>query len=176
MSFIDQLTDLKSSSKRRRLSSMPLSTQPTQYLNASSLHPHRRHDRLQQSHDVDDLSSDLELSFASNVSLNSPPRESVALTPESEFPKPMDISPAPPAPSMKPNMRPRAFTSGPRMFGHDRSNESIQSSLKPGSTHSSGKRTQRSALPLEWFTTTARTPDESSPPVYSAVRVILLAP
>ncbi|KAJ7090034.1 hypothetical protein C8R43DRAFT_1172447 [Mycena crocata] len=164
MSFIDRLTDLKySSNKRRRLSSsMPFFTQPTQYLNAPPVHSHRRHDRLQPSHEVDDLSSDLELSFASNVSLNSPPREAVALTPDSEYPKPMDISPAPPAPPTKPFMRPRAFTSGPRMFGHDRSNESIQTgppaSLKSGST--SGKRTQRGALPSQWFTGAARAEDE----------------
>ncbi|KAJ6547399.1 hypothetical protein B0H19DRAFT_1165393 [Mycena capillaripes] len=147
---------------------MTFFTKQTQHLNAPSVQSHRRHDRLQPNHDVDDLSSDLELSFASNVSLNSPPRDSLALTPESEYPKPMDISPAP---LTRPFMRPRAFTSGPRMFGQDRSNESIQSgpaaSLKPDSTHSSGKRTQRSALPSEWFTTAAPTPDESAP-IFSA--------
>ncbi|KAJ7905332.1 hypothetical protein B0H14DRAFT_2326910 [Mycena olivaceomarginata] len=144
---------------------MSLFAQPTQHLNAPSVQSRRRHDRLQPSHDVDDLSSDLELSFASNVSLNSPPRDSLALTPESDYPKPMDISPAP----TRPFMRPRAFTSGPRMFGQDRSNESIQSgppaSLKPGSTHSSGKRIQRSALPTEWFTTASLTPEEEPAPV-----------
>ncbi|KAJ7172642.1 hypothetical protein C8R46DRAFT_1162023 [Mycena filopes] len=169
MSFLDRLTYVQSSNKRRRTSSrMPFFTQQTQYLNAPPVQPHRRHDRLQRSNDVDELSSDLELSFASNVSLNSPPRESIALTSESEYPA-MDISPAPP---VKPFMgRPRAFTSGPRMFGHDRSNESIQSiqsgpppSLKQGSTHSSGKRIQRSALPLEWFKTT---PDDP-PAMFSA--------
>ncbi|KAJ6496522.1 hypothetical protein C8R47DRAFT_1175933 [Mycena vitilis] len=164
MLCIDRLTHSNSSYKKRRLSSrMPPFTQSTQHLNAPSVLSHRRHERLQLSHDVDDLSSDLELSFASNVSLNSPPRGSLALTPESEYPKPMDISPAPPA---KPFMRPRAFTSGPRMFGHDRSNESIRSgppaSLKPDSTHSSGKRTQRSALPSQWLTTAA--PVFSAPP------------
>ncbi|KAF8212405.1 hypothetical protein K438DRAFT_1806457 [Mycena galopus ATCC 62051] len=140
-------------------------TQTTQHLNAPPVHSHRYHDRLQRSHDVDDLSSDLELSFASNVSLNSPPRHGIALTPESEYPKPMDISPVPP---IRPFMRPRAFTSGPRMFGQDRSNESIQSgpppSLKQGST--SGKRIQRSALPTEWFGTAVRTPEE--PAAFSA--------
>ncbi|KAK7014998.1 Rhodanese domain-containing protein [Favolaschia claudopus] len=160
MSLVDRLTNF--SNKRRRISSdMPLfTTRPTQHLDAP-VPTTRRHDRLQVSHDVDDLSSDLELSFASNVSLNSPPRDHLALTPESEYPKPMDISPAPP---LKSFTRPRAFTSGPRMFGQDRSNESIQSgsigSLKPESTHSSGKRIQRSALPSQWFTTAARTPDE----------------
>ncbi|KAJ6546520.1 hypothetical protein DFH09DRAFT_927130 [Mycena vulgaris] len=146
-------------------------SQPTQYLNAPPVRPHKHHDRLQPSPNVDDLSSDLELSFASNVSLNSPPRDTIVLTSESEYPKPMDISPAPPAPSAKPFMRPRAFTSGPRMFGQDRSNESIHAgpppSLKAGSTHSNGKRTQRAALPMEWFTTAARTVDEL-PSIFSA--------
>ncbi|KAJ7109215.1 hypothetical protein C8R44DRAFT_635087 [Mycena epipterygia] len=145
---------------------MPFFAQQTQYLNAPPVHSHRHHDRLHATHDVDDLSSDLELSFASNVSLNSPPRDPVALTPESEYPKPMDISPAPPAPPIRPYMRPRAFTSGPRMFGHDRSNESIHAgpppSLKSGSTQSSGKRTQRSALPLEWLAVAAHAPEEEA--------------
>ncbi|KAJ7063149.1 hypothetical protein C8F01DRAFT_59249 [Mycena amicta] len=113
----------------------------------------RRNDKHQDDND------DLELSFASNVSLNSPPREHLALTPESESPKPMDISPLPPAPRQL--SRPRAFTSGPRIFGHDRSNESIRTngpppSLKSGST--SGKRIQRSALPFEWMAS-AREPE-----------------
>ncbi|KAJ6630658.1 hypothetical protein B0H10DRAFT_1774486 [Mycena sp. CBHHK59/15] len=147
---------------------MPFFAQSAQYLNAPPGHSHPHHDQPQPRHDVDDLSSDLELSFASNVSLNSPPRDTIALTPESDFPKPMDISPAPPVPPLaKPYGRPRAFTSGPRMFGNDRSNESIPAlpppSLKSGSTHSGGKRTQRSALPTEWFTTATRTADEPSP-------------
>ncbi|KAJ7694203.1 hypothetical protein B0H17DRAFT_1159248 [Mycena rosella] len=171
MSFLDRLTDSNSSNKRRRLSSMPFFTQSTQHLNAPPVRSHRHHDRLQPSQNVDDLSSDLELSFASNVSLNSPPRDPIGLTPESEYPKPMDISPVPPAPSIRPFMRPRAFTSGPRMFGQDRSNESIHSgppaSLKQGSTHSNGKKTQRSALPTEWVITAARTPDEQ-PSIFSA--------
>ncbi|CAK5277468.1 unnamed protein product [Mycena citricolor] len=108
------------------------------------------------SRELEDLSSDLELSFASNVSLNSPPRLSLPLTPESEYPKPMDISPLPPVMFM----RPRALTSDSRMFGQDRSNEwgqasqvqlgDVSGSSKVGSTLS-GKRTQRSALPTEWF-------------------------
>ncbi|KAJ7098076.1 hypothetical protein B0H15DRAFT_823990 [Mycena belliarum] len=168
MSFLDRPTELKSSNKKRRLSSnMPLFAQSTQVLNAPSARS-RHHDRLQPNPNVDDFSLDLELSFASNVSLNSPPRDTVVLTPESEYPKPMDISPAPPAPSVRPFMRPRAFTSGPRMFGQDRSNESNNvgppPSLKPGSTHSNGKRTQRSALPLEWLSSSsaAHTLDEQA--------------
>ncbi|KAG5220341.1 cell division cycle- protein [Salix suchowensis] len=48
--------------------------------------------------DIDNfLSSDLELSFASTVSLHSPPRDPLSLTPESDDSVvPMDISPAPP--------------------------------------------------------------------------------
>ncbi|KAJ7219124.1 hypothetical protein GGX14DRAFT_355576 [Mycena pura] len=152
---------------------MPLFAQTTQFLNAPPMHLHARHDRLEPCHDVDDSSSDLELSFASNVSLHSPPRNNIPLTSESEYPKPMDVSPAPPVPSIKLFARPRAFTSGPRMFGQDRSNESIRTgpppSLSSGSTHSSGKRIQRSALPAEWFVAPAHTPEEPAlGPVFTA--------
>ncbi|KAJ7506375.1 hypothetical protein B0H11DRAFT_2327458 [Mycena galericulata] len=115
----------------------------------------------------EDLSSDLELSFA----LYSPPRKTAALTPESEYPKPMDISPALGAPPVKPHMRPRAFTSGSSMFGSDRSNESIHScpppSLQSDSTHSSGKLTQGSALPLQLFSASVRTSDEPDGRIFS---------
>ncbi|KAF7304664.1 Rhodanese domain-containing protein [Mycena kentingensis (nom. inval.)] len=129
--------------KRRRLNPMPFSAQ--------FLTPH-----------LNDDSDDLELSFASNVSLNSPPRDNVALTPESESPKPMDISPLPPPKHLG---RPRAFTSAvPRMFGQDRSNESLRlgppPSLKSGT--SSGKRTQRSALPFEWMNSAPEADPEPS--------------
>ncbi|KAJ7632463.1 hypothetical protein FB45DRAFT_503982 [Roridomyces roridus] len=139
--------------------------QSTQHLNATSVSSLKHQERL---HHVDDISSDLELSFASNVSLHSPPRDSIALTPESEYPKPMDISPAP---LLRPSGRPRALTSAfentSRAFGDDRSNESIHSaaappSLQAGST--SVKRTQRAALPSEWFVAPVKTPDE---PVFS---------
>ncbi|KAJ7285683.1 hypothetical protein C8J57DRAFT_1050758 [Mycena rebaudengoi] len=165
MSFLDRLVDLKPSYSKRQeyppSSTMPLFAQST-HRNTPQLLSQRRHDRLQPSNDVDD--SDLELSFASNVSLNSPPRNTVELTRENEFPTPMDISPAPPVSVEKPYYaRPRAFTSGPRMFGNDRSNASIDAgppaSLKSGSI--SGKRTQRSALPSQWLPT-ARAPDEPS--------------
>lgn len=119
-----------------------------------------------------DISSDLEISFASNVSLNSPPRHNVSLALECE---PMDISPAPPIKplvvstfeigSIKP-ARPRAFTSGARLFGADISNGSSQAaSLLPtpsidknapfGSVRSNSKKIQRSALPTEWLTPSA---------------------
>ncbi|KIK59856.1 hypothetical protein GYMLUDRAFT_74308 [Collybiopsis luxurians FD-317 M1] len=118
--------------------------------------------------DVDDfLSSDLEISFASNVSLNSPPKDNIALTPDSDYAEPMDISPAPAPPSKS---RPRALTSAARLFGNDVSNRlNSTPELQPspsicgGST--SAKRTQRSALPLEWLMTTKAepiTPDDDA--------------
>jgi M-phase inducer tyrosine phosphatase len=111
---------------------------------------------------VDDvLSSDLEISFASNVSLNSPPREQVSLPSDCE---PMDISPAP---SVNPlnrlksqGKRPRAFTSSARLFGNDISNNSPlfpSPSIVAAPTHKAtvstgAKRIQRAALPTEWLT------------------------
>ena len=118
------------------------------------------------------LSSDLEVSFASTVSLHSPPRDSIASTPDHEYAEPMDISPAPaPKPAIsvlsanentgnhnfKTHNRPRACTSAARLFGNDISNELLPSpklattqSKKPvGSVQS--KKIQRSALPVEWL-------------------------
>jgi len=141
-----------------------------------SLSSHSRHGRhaAQRQDDSDAmLSSDLEVSFASNVSLNSPQVGSLDLTPESEFPKPMDISPMPltnpnfmprDISTKKTTSRPRAFTSGPRLFGNDVSNLAPpvprEASIKSGS-HSSSKRTQRAALPTAWFGG-ARDSDESN--------------
>ncbi|CCM06029.1 uncharacterized protein FIBRA_08274 [Fibroporia radiculosa] len=115
-----------------------------------------------------DLDADLELSFASTMSLNSPPRNPADLTPENENPNhvPMDISPAPPRIVVSTSQvsafakpltgRPRAFTSGARLFGRDVSNDtssvaSFQSSAKSTGTGGAAKRLQRSALPLEWM-------------------------
>ncbi|KAI0059081.1 hypothetical protein BV25DRAFT_1167038 [Artomyces pyxidatus] len=119
--------------------------------------------------ELDDfLSSDLELSFASTMSLHSPSREPLALTPESEKDNvvPMDISPEPVRPvegaqnathtRVKNATRPRAFTSSARLFGRDLSNDfppvaqvTTSSISKSGSTHA--KRIQRAALPMEWM-------------------------
>ncbi|KAF9533474.1 hypothetical protein CPB83DRAFT_889977 [Crepidotus variabilis] len=126
-----------------------------------------------------DLSSDLEISFASNVSLNSPPREQVSLPSDA-----MDISPVPVSKptSSRFNLldiasrpsRPRAFTSGPRLFGQDISNNgglmpspqlnptSSAASVK-GSIRSNAKKIARSALPFEWMATPEPTPEPSSP-------------
>ncbi|KAF5391347.1 hypothetical protein D9757_001939 [Collybiopsis confluens] len=115
--------------------------------------------------DVDDfLSSDLEISFASTVSLNSPPKDHIALTPEMEYAEPMDISPAPP------KNRPRAFTSSARLFGNDMSSRlnstrDLQPSPSIREESISAKRTQRSALPTEWLMTTmpqTLTPDDDA--------------
>lgn len=118
--------------------------------------------------DVDDfLSSDLELSFASTMSLHSPPHQPIALTPGNEQSDLMDISP-PPNPAFalpsskkddsasKPKNRPRALTSGTRIFGRDMSNGSLAPPALPpmpksGGSQSHSKRTQRSALPFEWM-------------------------
>lgn len=114
--------------------------------------------------EIDDfLSSDLEHSFASTVSLHSPPHEPIILTPDTEYAEPMDISPAPaPKPaasrfsSQQPG-RPRAFTSAARLFGSDISNGLAPSpaigpspTVKPAGSVQT-KKTQRSALPNEWL-------------------------
>lgn len=108
--------------------------------------------------DIDDfLSSDLELSFASTMSLNSPPRDTMTLAQDHDVP--MDISPAY-RPLQKENektnratTRPRASTSAARIFGQDMSNSNFSNdsvNTKTGSQANS-KRTQRSALPMEWM-------------------------
>ncbi|KAI0654735.1 hypothetical protein C8Q70DRAFT_925081 [Cubamyces menziesii] len=131
-----------------------------------------------------DVDLDLELSFASTMSLNSPVRVSQPLTPESENPDhvPMDISPAPPRmlqPSTtqeafhpKPSQskpfvgRPRAATSAARLFGRDMSNgtESTPqlSVSKSGTGTSSSKRLQRAALPTEWLSTSRTQPHDEN--------------
>lgn len=137
------------------------------------------------------LSSDIDLELSvsgASLNLNSPPRESyMALTPETEEPSAMDISPCPPPkPVMmaKPKLgRPRAFTSSARLFGRDVSNDDVNTSggsifgdvqdkLAPSpqisSSHtgssrsdslSAAKRLQRPALPNQWFV--PPTPSES---------------
>lgn len=132
------------------------------------------------SSNVSDVDLDLELSFASNMSLNSPARDSQPLAPE-ENPNhvPMDISPAParfepvttqqssiPKPFMG---RPRAATSAARLFGRDVSNGHDSSSPYPplsisksGTGTSNGKRLQRAALPTEWLAPSPAPADENS--------------
>jgi M-phase inducer tyrosine phosphatase len=105
------------------------------------------------------LSSDLELSFASTTSLNSPTRDSFTIP---QSPVPMDISPAPtrvyPSAPKPIAGRPRAFTSSARLFGRDLSNDhaptlthaSLNDNNNSGTT-SNGKKLQRAALPFEWM-------------------------
>lgn len=150
----------------------PSMTSTTQFLAAPPPVPSRkRSQRLQRPRDdVDDfLSSDLELSFASTMSLHSPPHEPITLTPGNESADLMDISPThnpvftlpsskKDESASKPKNRPRAFTSGTRIFGRDMSNgpspslaAPAPSILKSGGSQSNAKRLQRSALPLEWM-------------------------
>lgn len=113
---------------------------------------------------------ELERSFASNVSLNSPPRELISLA--ASDCEPMDISPAPVKVQSK--HRPRAFTGGSRLFGNDLSNNKAQllpspqmaeASAKPVvATQSSNKRIQRSALPTEWLAAARKPAPPPSPP------------
>lgn len=142
---------------------------------------------------------DLELSVSSaSLNLNSPPREHyMALTPDTEEPSAMDISPCPPPkPVMmtKPKLgRPRALTSSARLFGRDVSNDDVNTSggsvfgdvkdtkLAPSpqitSSHigssrsdslSAAKRLARPALPNQWFVPPAPSESEFSSPVSSS--------
>ncbi|KAF8162904.1 hypothetical protein B0H34DRAFT_651702 [Crassisporium funariophilum] len=161
----------------------------TQFLNAPSAPSRKLSQRFIRAHDdVDDfLSSDLEISFASNVSLNSPPREQLSLPSDCD---PMDISPAPPVkPASRLSMidnskpqRPRAFTSGARLFGSDISNSNnnllpspqmVGTSISKNTGTTSAKRIQRAALPTEWFTAprAPEPPTEPSSPMDDAMDV-----
>lgn len=130
--------------------------------------PSRKRSQRFGQRDVDEfLSSDLETSFASTVSLNSPSKGDVPLTPDREYAEPMDISPFPlPKPhahigERKPASRSRAYTSSARLFGNDLSNNAPDFLLPSQATHcdptasntstQGAKRTQRSALPTEWL-------------------------
>ncbi|KAH7889241.1 hypothetical protein F5I97DRAFT_1923807 [Phlebopus sp. FC_14] len=153
-----------------------LSSASSQYISAPLAPSRKRSQPPKPRDDIDEfLSSDLELSFASTMSLNSPSRDYVNLDPESVQDEPMDISPAPVKIVQKENdrtsrpaNRPRAFTSAARMFGQDMSNGNISNDT-PSSDAKSGtqsilKRTQRSALPSEWMAASlkpAKTMDEN---------------
>ena len=139
-----------------------ISSASSQYLSAPLAPIRKRSQNLKPRDDLDEfLSSDLELSFASTMSLNSPSRDYVNITQDTTQDDAMDISPVPshvsrkePVHFSKPTTRPRAYTSGARMFGQDLSNNSISnnsiSDSKSG-TQSGSKRTQRTALPAGWF-------------------------
>lgn len=142
-----------------------LSSASSQYLGAPLAPSRKRSQQMNVRDDVDEfVSSDLELSFASTMSLNSPSRDYVDVGHESMHGEPMDISPAPLRAvqkendrSSRPITRPRAFTSAARMFGQDMSNNSLNDSASlntKSGTNSGAKRTQRSALPVEWLAST----------------------
>ncbi|EPQ58093.1 hypothetical protein GLOTRDRAFT_119967 [Gloeophyllum trabeum ATCC 11539] len=135
----------------------------TQYLAASPLPSRKFSQRSQRPRDDLDefLSSDLDMSFASTMSINSPIEHQRSLAPMDQSPIPMDISPAPARPSSpkdliaKPLIRSLAFDNDRRLFGRDRSNSgsqllSVPPVSKSGST-GSAKRMQRPALPSEWL-------------------------
>lgn len=170
---MSHLVDRHSSKRRKRGHEYPLGPQvmnffstitsaSSQYLSGPLAPIRKRSQHFKPRDDLDEfLSSDLELSFASTVSLNSPTRDDyVNITAQDDA---MDISPMPshvlrrePVQFSKPTTRPRAYTSGARMFGQDLSNNSISNDSPTGSksgTQSGLKRTQRSALPTEWFAT-----------------------
>jgi M-phase inducer tyrosine phosphatase len=169
MPFLDHLiatTSNGSYKKQKRIHSINHSddmsfftaTSNNQFLNPLLAPSRKKGLRFLQTND--EFTSDLEISFASNVSLNSPPRDHLSL-PECE---PMDISPAPVPKHISSGLketskpkRPRAFTSGARLFGSDLSNSCnpllpsphLEESSK--ATQSNSKRIQRSALPTEWL-------------------------
>ena len=137
-------------------------SQPTTRTN--SRRPSQR--LLRPQNDLDDfLSSDLEASFASTMSLNSPPPSPPAnaritsgttLLPSEHqcSPMAMDISPAPSRTIFddfkgKIQTRPRSRTFGRELgnFGTPSANDSLMGSTKSRS----GKRLRCSALPSEWM-------------------------
>lgn len=139
--------------------SLAAASASTQYLHAPLAPSRKRGQVLSAKHDdIDDfLSSDLELSFASTMSLNSPPRNTMTLAQDRDVP--MDISPAyrpvqkENEKTNRPTTRPRASTSAARIFGQDMSNSNFSNdsvNTKTGSQANS-KRIQRSALPMEWM-------------------------
>ena len=121
--------------------------------------------RLQRpANELDDfLSSDLENSFASSMSLNSPPHspERNRLAPSSlsnvQSPMAMDISPAPRQGKVNfndDNERKLGFRgfSGARSFGRELGNHALASSQpESASMRAGGKGLQRSAIPSEWL-------------------------
>jgi M-phase inducer tyrosine phosphatase len=148
---------------------------------------HTHDPQLQEQKDEMDnfLSSDLEISFASTMSISSPHRD--ASLPPSDMPDAMDISPMPPmrtrvpanttnenadlssgsATFNKSASRARASTVS-RTFGNDVSNDSLTlgplssatAKFSDKTTGSTAKRTQRSTLPFEWMSASKPAPAE----------------
>lgn len=140
---------------------------------------------MRPENDLDDfLSSDLEISFASTMSLNSPPGSPERNIFEDEpkkvdpvsvtSPNAMDISPVPlkvfTAPSVAESKSRQRASTVSRMFGRDMSNneyesESISRYLCSSSVKST-KGLQRSALPTQWINPKSK--EEFPPQVYDA--------
>ncbi|KAF8652695.1 hypothetical protein AX16_004199 [Volvariella volvacea WC 439] len=169
--FMDRFLD--SRYRKRQRPEPPLVLVPQMSFLAPPKAPQRKISQrlLRPSNETDEfLSSDLEVSFASTVSLHSPPRDVVDLSADSSFMdssfnEAMDISPAPRgryAPMDKGYSRPRAYTSSGRLFGSDISNSkdlptptlAPTITAKTNSTQAALKKTQRSALPTEWMDNT----------------------
>jgi len=197
MSFTERLlASRQPRSKQKRVFYPPsssemafFSSQPkSQYLNPPPPLSRKPSKRILRD-DIDNfLSSDLEASFASSLSVSSPTLQHPSHSGAPMY-EPMDISPAPPLkpPSrlsslhqdvgLKPQGRPRALTSGARLFGNDLSNTTT---LAPSPTLASessfkgsilAKKTQRSALPMEWFTQ-SQAPALPQPTVSNKVRCL----
>ncbi|PSS22658.1 hypothetical protein PHLCEN_2v3024 [Hermanssonia centrifuga] len=159
---------LKLKLKSKMPSYYPTSKRPEKQQLQPPPAPVPKYKRPPKQREMDDfLSSDLDLeeSFASNMSLNSPERhdddDDDGFVDLGDEDVPMDISPAPPSsqrmiPSfLKSAGRPRSRTTVDerRSFGTDVSNDGSSARLQKGTT--GGKRLQRGALPFEWTTSAA---------------------
>ena len=149
-------TDSDSSPRHRVLTSAQLSTlhDDMAFFNPASSSPPARSHMTQADrplNDIDDfLSSDLELSFASTMSLNSP---SASRAPS---PIAMDISPILPH-KPQTHLAPPA----PRLFGRDLLNsESSSASTSSTGNKSSSRGRQRAALPAQWISSTKDEPSQ----------------
>lgn len=102
----------------------------------------RKSKQSRMNNEIDDfLSSDLELSFASTMSLNSPAPSRAA------SPMAMDISPAP----IQQSQQSQGFLAPPsRQFGRNLLNTESISSIRSAQSKFKSKGLQRSALPTEW--------------------------
>ena len=162
-----------STSKKRKRSEQNLkmpgffSTLSSKHLKpppAPSRKPSERLMRTDAANDVDDfLSSDFEHSFASTMSLNSPPGSPPTLAQalvNPLSPNAMDISPAPPANKIfkadsgsgsRERRRPRAFTVA-RMFGRDVGNQpQYHETASSAAADDSLLSKKRAALPQQWL-------------------------
>lgn len=161
--FITRLMDNKTTGfKRQKLNNIKsnemalFAPSSAQFLRPPSKTLARKtsHQVLQVSQDAD-LSPDLDISFASTVSLNSPPRDDISLDSSSFF-DPMDISPAPKARHTmgKAAIRTRSMTSGARLFGSDISNGKILPHLGDSSSPLNTKGVYYPTISTRWMSST----------------------